>query len=95
MFGGATENNNILNEVWKYNITSAQWLLLNVSSQFGNEVPPLIGHTAHVTKSSDGRDVMLIFFGYHPFWKISSFIFELDIGKKCFIFHEVGVRGDD
>jgi len=81
MFGGAVENNTIVNDVWSYNVTSASWSLLNISSKFGNEVPSLIGHTAHVTKSSDDRDIMLIFFGYHPSWGVSNLVFELDLGK--------------
>lgn len=85
IFGGAFLNNSATNEVWLYNITSSTWrLILHVNET--ESAPYLIGHSAHMTTNYNGSEVMLIFFGYSPKWRISQFVFEYNIGEYISVY---------
>lgn len=85
MFGGKLENGQILNEIWSFDMISMQWSVLSVNATLGTQIPGLIGHSAHVTKTNNGSNIMLVFFGYSEELGVSNFVFELDLGKYFFI----------
>ena len=77
LFGGSKANHVITDELWSYNVTDNQWLAANSSGK----APYLIGHSAHVIKTKTGKEVMLVFFGYSPYWGVSPFVFKFDLGE--------------
>ncbi|XP_076805567.1 attractin-like protein 1 isoform X2 [Clavelina lepadiformis] len=91
MYGGAFSDQTITNESLKYDLSLRQWSSMNVSSTFGTALPPLMGHSAHVTTVNGSKEVMLVFFGYHPEWGISPFVFQLDLDEM--VWSEVRTNG--
>ncbi|XP_078488466.1 attractin-like protein 1 isoform X2 [Ciona intestinalis] len=78
IYGGSLSSHIITNEMWMYNTTISTWKKIIANKTFDFEIPSLKGHTAHSVKLKNGRDVILVFFGYHPGWKFSPFVFEFD-----------------
>lgn len=79
IYGGLKLNDySITNEFWKFDVTSQSWS--EISSP--RSLPPtLFGHTAHLVQMGGGKEFMIVIFGFHPEWRYSSFVFQIDVSN--------------
>lgn len=77
VYGGLKLNDySITNEFWKFNVTTQAWSQVTSAGQLQ---PMLFGHTAHLVQMNDGREMMIVIFGFHPEWRFSNFVFQIDM----------------
>ena len=77
MYGGLLRNFQITNEIFVFDLSIKAWS--NIHSVTG-DVPPLMGHSAHYVKNP--VSLMYIFFGYHPSWRTSDFVYTFNLGTQ-------------
>ena len=85
VFGGKLiENETTVGELWKYDVLSHNWSLVEYEIGFNRSKSnlKLAGHSADLVTFDNGTEVMIVMFGYHPTIGFSPFIYEYDPSSK-------------
>ena len=83
MYGGQLESGGITNELWRYNYNTKNWHTMNIMMNDETQIPSLMGHTAHYVDTASNGSCMFVFFGYHPQWIFSDFVYSLCEGETA------------
>ena len=85
VFGGKlVENERIVDEMWRYDISQSTWSRVDYTSDFGyipsssgsNWNLKLAGHTSNLVTFANGTEMMIVMLGYHPNMGFNPLVYE-------------------
>lgn len=91
VFGGKLiENETTVDDLWEYDVVTSSWSLVDYITDFNQTNYSvsnlrLAGHSADLVTFSNGSEIMVVMFGYHPIMGYSPFVYEYEPTTKSWI----------